>query len=109
MEIELYQDSDGYPRAKTTPDNKAISWYLEGDVQSNPQWINELIRLIDLVKAGNIPYWQGTGNAFTLILASDKARVESEFATPPITTELSLDELREILTAWLSLIESPKN
>ncbi len=83
--------------------------FLEDDVQSL-QWTRELRRLIAEFRANSSHEpWDGTGNAWTLYLAPEGARIElALFDDFEPSLELSLEELDEILAGWERLLVAPR-
>lgn len=107
MSLKLYRDARGFARAEGSIEEKALSGFLESNVQAVPKYCREIIDHVDQVRSGKKVSWGRTGNAFTLILTPEKARIESDYADPPQSIELSLDDFEKVLLDWLSLIESP--
>lgn len=106
MQMKFYRDINGSPRVNMKPPFDIIGRYLEHDVQSFPGWCRELIQIVEDVIIGTRNHWEGTGNAYTLILTPDKARVESEFAEPEEVCEISLKDFKQALVGWLNFIEA---
>lgn len=107
MKFKIYRDSFGSLQVDVPSECQAVSFFLEEDVQESSVWCKKLIQIVDDVKKGKIPQWEGTGNANTLILRPDGARIETELHDPPQVCELSLEDLGYILTDWLNHIEEP--
>lgn len=103
MEIKLFLDKHGYPRAKVSKSCKVLSSFLEEEIQSDKEYGKELIEVIDDIKKGKLSNWEETGNANTLILQSTKAIIENEFTNA--MGELSLDDLRQAILDWLVFVE----
>jgi hypothetical protein len=82
-----------------------LSQYLVSDVQESPEVTRMLLDLVDRVASGDLESWEATGNAFTLLLAPEGATIQPEFGSDTEPFHLSLDDLREALNGWLSVIE----
>lgn len=106
IEGQFYIDEQGWLRADLPERYMVASHFLESDVQGNLEWTRELRRLVAeyrAAKAGET--WEGTGNAWTLILTPEGARIEFELsddAEPSL--DLSLEELDELLAGWEQLL-----
>jgi uncharacterized protein YacL (UPF0231 family) len=104
MDIRLYRDPQGLPRAQAAPPHEVVGWWLEQDVQQDPATCDAVLAGIAAVRAGQTPEWTGTGNAHTVTLTARGARIESEFAEPPAAAECSLDELQDAVSRWQALV-----
>ena len=82
-----------------------LAQYLVSDVQESPEVTLMLLDLVDRVASGDLESWEGTGNAFTLILAPDGATIQPELGADTEPSHVSLDDLREALNGWLALLE----
>lgn len=105
MNLEIYRDEAGDPRARSAPDRSLLARFLESDVQDNPEHGREILRAIEQVAAGETEVWEETGNAHTLVLSPEGAVIEAEFEDAP-PCRLSLDELREAVAAWVAFLDS---
>jgi hypothetical protein len=106
MRLTVQPDALGFLRATVVDGPPIIGWWLEQDVQQSVGDCDELLSLIDAVRAGR-PHpdvengvYEGTGNSHTLTLRPDGARLETEFAEPPARADLTLDEVARAITAW---------
>jgi hypothetical protein len=104
MKVRLFRDTNGYTRAETAPFYEALGRFLEEDVQNNVNWIEELLYIINELETGSVTEWEGTGNASTLSLTDQSARITHEFDDSIPPCEISLQELRQILLDWRTLI-----
>jgi len=82
-----------------------LAQYLVSDVQESPEVTLLLLDLVDQVASGDLESWEGTGNAFTLTLKPEGARIQPEFGADTAPSHVSLDDLREALDDWLAMIE----
>ncbi|HVR95179.1 MAG TPA: hypothetical protein VMW27_01095 [Thermoanaerobaculia bacterium] len=105
MKLEIYRDEAGDPRARS--ERSLLGSFLESDLQGNPEHGREILRAIDEVAAGGAEAWEETGNAHTLILSPDIAVIEAEFEDAPPCL-LSLDELRDAVSAWVAFLEAER-
>jgi len=104
MSLHLYRDDQGEPRARASEAQRLLARFLEGDVQGDAHYAREILAALDQVAHGARPHWQGTGNAHTLTLTPDIARLESDFDDTLEPYSLPLDSLRRAITGWLALI-----
>ncbi len=104
MSLHLYRDDHGEPRARASEPQRLLARFLEGDIQGDAPYAREILAALDQVAHGARPHWQSTGNAHTLILTPETARLESEFDETLEPCSLRLDSLRRAITGWLALI-----
>ena len=104
MQLRLYKDDRGVPRAEVPPPREALGWWLAQDIQSDRDACDELLSVIQDIRSGKRAEWEGTGNVHTITITPEGARIETEFAEPPRTAEVSLDELEDALRRWKALI-----
>jgi uncharacterized protein YacL (UPF0231 family) len=103
MRIRLFRDKEGYPRAERSKSCKVLALFLEAEIQQDQQWGQELIQIIDKVQNLKIDNWEETGNANTLLLTPEKAKIVNEFTND--TCDLSLNDLRQAILDWLTFIK----
>jgi hypothetical protein len=96
------RDEDGRARAHAEPPCEVLGWFLEQDVQADEIYCRELITTIEEIEIGIGERWEDVGNAHRLTLSPTGAEIESEYAEPTARCELTLTELRDVLTAWLA-------
>lgn len=104
MHLSLYRDQAGDPRAHCPPPYTLLGHFLEGDVQSNIAFCDDLLQAITRVATGTLDVWQETGNAHTLILSADGARIAADWASATPPCQLSLAELRTALERWRAFL-----
>jgi hypothetical protein len=101
MTVDFVIDAQGHPRVRAAPPYHLLRWYLEGDVQSNAAWCDELQHLIAWVQAdASVVGWEGTGNAFTLALSADRATLLPSWADGEPACELPLEEFSRVIAGW---------
>jgi hypothetical protein len=86
MHLSLYRDQAGDLRAHCPPPYTLLGHFLESDA------------------AGTLDTWQATGNAHTLVLTADGARIEADWASSTPPCQLSLAELRTALERWCAFL-----
>lgn len=104
LDVRLYRDRFGYPRADASPPHEVLGWFLEQDVQSDAAWGRELAGIVGDVRAGAREAYTATGNAHTLVLSREAARIETEFSDPPHQCTVSLQELERALLDWSAFV-----
>ena len=93
MQVSGYWDETDDPRAHCAPPSEHLAGFLESDLQGSIGLCRETLLAIDRVAKGDLAIWQATGNAYTLTLTAEEARIEAEFdaqAKPcrlPLTAE----------------------
>jgi hypothetical protein len=101
LEVELYLDTDGLPRAR----GGLPARFLEADLQGDRALAAELLRRLDAVADGARENDELIGNAHRLELGPRGARIEALFDSAVAPALLSLAELRRLVSAWIALIE----
>ncbi len=111
IEGRFYRDERGIPRAELPEGYRVVRRFLEDDMQGSLAETRRLRRLIAEFRA--VPSqerWEGTGNAWTLILTPEGARLEfelSEDAEPSL--DLSLEEFDELLAGWERMLAATRD
>jgi len=83
-----------------------ITAYLTIDIQQSPKWTAELLQQIKMVKSGQVPSWERTGNAYCLRIYPDYVEIEDDYAEEVgELLKISLDDFETAIIAWLGLIE----
>ena len=106
MEVRGYRDEHGFRCAVVVPPCPAVELLLLDDVQGYQGYCQELIAHLDAVQRGDEKSWVGAGNSSTLTIKPDGARIENEYAIPNVDCDLSLEDVRVALVAWLQFLES---
>ena len=79
--------------------------FLESDLQGSVNLCRETLREIDRVVNGERESWQDTGNAYTIIVSAQEARIEAELDDEAEPCRLPLADLREAVAQWLAFLE----
>jgi len=109
MQVSGYWDEADNPRAHCAPPYEPLAGFLESDLQGSISLCRETLKAIDRVSRGEDAIWQETGNAYTLMLSAEEARIEAEFDAQAEPCRLSLAELREAVTQWLAFLEQGRS
>ncbi|MDH3603783.1 MAG: YacL family protein [Candidatus Tectomicrobia bacterium] len=109
MHVHGYWDGADDPRARCDPPHEHLAGFLESDLQGSIGLCRETLQAIDRVASGEHATWQETGNAYTLTLSAEEARIEAEFDEQSEMCRLSLAELREAVAQWLAFLEQGRS
>ena len=104
MHLAFYRDQAGEPRASGAPPYELLGHFLESDMQANRTVCQDILRILDCVAAGELQGWQQTGNAHTLALAADGARITAEFDPTARPCHITLAEFRGVLERWCAFL-----
>ncbi len=107
MKIKLFQDDQGYPRAEVKKSYQLVALFLESEIQSDKNFAQELLQIIDKIKNHEIESWEETGNVNTLTLNLDKALINNEITNQ--VNEVTLDDLQQAILEWMSFLEKISN
>jgi hypothetical protein len=102
--LDFYRDEQGYPRTRGAAEDDLLARFLESDIQGSEATASFFLGLLDRVESGELEHWEGTGNAHTLTLTPEGARIEAEWELEPRELELSHSDLREALNGWIALL-----
>ena len=105
MKVTGYFDQAGDPRAECTPAYDLLTGFLESDLQGSVSLCRKTLREIDRVASGDLEQWQDTGNAYTIIVSAQEARIEAELDDHAQPCRLPLADLREAVAQWLAFLE----
>lgn len=108
MDLELYWDEAGDPRARSRKKNDLLASFLESDIQGSDTYAREILEAIDKVAAGDLDEWERTGNAHTLSLTRAWAEIQPEIDDEAPSRRLPLRDLREAVRRWLELLEDER-
>lgn len=106
VEVHMFRDDRGLPRAKAKQPFEALGTFLEFDVQGRADASRDLLTLILDVQTQVVPHWEGTGNSSTLTLTPTRAHIYNEFAIPTLECELPLSDFQKVIEAWLEFVTS---
>jgi hypothetical protein len=109
MQVSGYWDETDAPRAHCAPAYGHLAGFLESDLQGSIGLCRETLQAIDRVAKDDPAIWQETGNAYTLTLSADGARIEAEFDAQAAPCYLPLAELREAVAQWLAFLEQGRS
>lgn len=104
MEYRLERDANGDLRAQTPAPNQLLGRYLEADVQGSTELCRTLLQAIDEILDGRKKRRQFIGNAHSLSLTAQRARIQPEFSPDP-PLDLPLQTLKTVLQEWQDLID----
>ena len=104
MKLKFYRDDAGDVRARGRGRGKTVAAFLESDLQDSPESAREVLQAIDDVEAGRADSWERTGNAYTLTLSAQGAALLDEMDEDAEPCALSLPEIREAVTDWVSFL-----
>ena len=78
--LKLFVDSQGYPSAEAGPAHQVLADFLSGDIQSSLSSAQNYIDQCDLVGNGQVPRWEGTGNAHTVTITPEGVDIFNEYS-----------------------------
>ena len=86
------------------PAHRRVAEFLVMDIQHSPEWGQDVLEKIELVKSGKLQNWERVGNAFCLKLSPKGATIDDlvDETTPPQT--VSLEQLHQAILTWLKQI-----
>ena len=105
IEINFHIDNSGFLRVDVAPTYELLGTFIENDLMAI-DYCRELIQTIDEVLAGKVEEYSSTGNAFTITLTPEKARIDLEVVEPTPFLDLSLIDLKQALTEYLAFAEA---
>lgn len=94
-------------RIQDDPAHDLIIAYLTIDIQQSPRWTEELLQQIELVKSGQIPSWDRTGNAYYLHIYPDYVEIEDDYTeggSKPL--KVKFQDFLMAVKAWQALIQT---
>lgn len=98
--VKCYKDENGYPRAMADDEqNEVVAAFLEQDIQGSISMVEELLRVLDQVKNGQLKNWEGTGNAHTVVITPEAVVFENEFEDG-LRSTISPNEFEMALRSW---------
>ncbi len=105
MQVTGYFDQAGDPRAECVPAYDLLTGFLESDLQGSVSLCRKTLQEIDRVAHGDRESWQETGNAYTVIVSAQEARIEAELDDYAKPCRLPLVDLRAAVAQWLAFLE----
>jgi uncharacterized protein YacL (UPF0231 family) len=106
MQIKFYKDNYGFRRAECPPAFEVVGSYLEEEIQGSIQNGWRLIELINDIQTDRQASWEGTGNAHTVTLTPNFARIVNEFSDDVAPCEISLENFKKVIIEWLNFIQT---
>lgn len=103
--MKYYIDEHGYSCAEVETENHLIAWFLKDDIQGSLNSVNEYLELCESVKNGDLPEWEGTGNAHTVTIKADGVEIFNEYTEESLTIP-TIEEFKGYLEKWKELILS---
>lgn len=106
-EMRFYFEDEDEARIEVAPPYGIVGQLIESDVQWNLRWARELRQIVvDYREGRRSEEWEGTGNAWTLILRPEGAFIEfavSHDLEP--NAAVPLEVLDQALAGWEELLE----
>lgn len=103
--MSFFIDKDGYPEVDLGYEYHVLADFLSGDVQGSLYSVNEYLELCELVKNGELPEWEGTGNAHTVTIKLGGVEIFNEYTEESVTIS-TIEEFKGYLEKWKELLLS---
>jgi hypothetical protein len=104
LQLEVYLDDNGVPRAECDEPHELLGYFLEIDVGRDADLCRTLLEVVDELVAGNRDRFEAVYGNSALALDGDRARLTDARPDPPAVSELSIMPFRFALDQWLRLI-----
>ncbi|WP_315852310.1 YacL family protein [Paludisphaera rhizosphaerae] len=104
--INCYRDEEGCFRVDANDLHPLIAAYLEQDVQRSLSACQNLLDILEDVKAGHRAEWSGTGNAHTVTIRPEAVVIHNEWDDGLGDAHLPCDVFRDCIEAWKACISS---
>lgn len=105
MKIDIVLDRYGVLRARVPEEYEPLGRYLEDDLQEVAENCDYVLERIAKVEQAELASWEGTGNAHTVTLDHDGVKIETEFAIPEQSVNMTFVEFKAAIEEWRSAIE----
>jgi len=93
-------------RIQGDPAHDLIIAYLTIDIQQSPKWAEELLQHIKMVKSGQMPLWERTGNAYSLRIYPNHVEIEDDYTEDNAKLlNVSLQDFEIAVIAWREFIQ----
>lgn len=93
-------------RIQGDPAHDLIIAYLTIDIQQSSKWAEELIQQIKMVKSGQIPSWERTGNAYCLRIHPDYVEIEDDYSEGDAKLmKVTFRDFSMAVKAWQAFIQ----
>jgi len=103
--MKMFIDKNGFRVAELGRENQVLADFLMGDVQGSLYGIQELINACTLVERREVPKWEGTGNAHTVIISRDSVEIFNEYTEGSLSIS-DVKEFKMYLNKWKEFISS---
>ncbi|MCC8380459.1 YacL family protein [Xenorhabdus sp. PB30.3] len=101
--MKYYIDEHGYSCAEAEQEHHLIAWFLNDDIQGSLYSVNNYLSACDSVKNGQIPKWEGTGNAHTVIIEPNGVEIVNEYTEENLKIA-TIEEFKDYLDKWKDLL-----
>ncbi|GAA3581073.1 hypothetical protein GCM10023078_06200 [Gibbsiella greigii] len=101
--MKFYKNSDGYLKVEADESMHLVSSFLEHDVQNSVYGVDEYLSACDSVSNGDVPRWEGTGNAHTVTIKKNGVNIYNEYTNEEMNIS-TISEFKKILENWKKLI-----
>lgn len=98
-------DQEGHVTALAEPPDDILADYLSEEVRGNVRLCRRVLDIIRALRMGSHSAWVLDGDAWSVKLNRTRAVIESEYAVPGRSRELSLDEFEQLVQSWLRFLE----
>src|SRR5687767_7636886 len=105
FELHVERDDRGWRRARVPEPFRALSEFLESDLQNSVRCCDEVLRFVEAIVSRSRESWQRSGNATTLTITLDQALIEHDYF-PEIRCTLSLLDFQEAVRRWREFIQN---
>jgi hypothetical protein len=109
IEYQIHIDSGGGVKAIVAPPYEMVGALFESDIQADSAHCKELLAAIDDALLGRLDGWETTGNAYTLTLGKQTARIEELWEEPPSHCDVPLWDFREAVASLLDVLDGRKD
>ncbi|MDC9595221.1 hypothetical protein [Xenorhabdus sp. IM139775] len=103
--MKFYIDKDGYSRAEAGEEYRLVAWFFNDDVQGSLHGVEEYISWCESVSNGELPQWEGTGNAHTVTIKPDGVEIFNEYTEESLEIA-TIEEFKGYLEKWKELLLS---
>ncbi len=105
LELHLERDPNGRRRARVAPHLLPLSEFLESDLQGSVPSCDEVLHHVAAVGSHSQDRWERIGNACTLTLIHDQARIEHDYL-PDLKCVIPLSDLGEAVSRWKDFVQN---
>ncbi|PZO36228.1 MAG: hypothetical protein DCF19_22025 [Pseudanabaena frigida] len=105
INIQFYEDEQGYFKAETDAQYRLLGQYLETEIQGVAEVCQDLLETIKELEQGDRTQIEGVGNGYGLKLTTESATIWSEFTETELTLEISLADFQQALEGCLKFLQ----